>query len=75
MHVGKKARILDRLRSLRGGRLYDSSWNSRLRGEGIFADQLKSMFDVAARRAGLNREPVVLATGHFRRPGAQLSLF
>jgi DNA repair photolyase len=71
----KKARILDRLSSLRGGKLYDSAWGTRMRGEGLFADQLRALFDVTARRTGLNREAFELTTEHFRRPGEQLSFF
>lgn len=72
---GKKARILDRLRTLSGGKLYSSEWGKRMTGEGIFAEQLSTMFDVSARRAGLNTESFNLSTEHFRRPGEQLSLF
>jgi DNA repair photolyase len=73
---GKKARVLDRLRALRGGKLYDSAWGKRMRGEGIFADQIRDLFHVSARRTGLDRERTVLSTEHFRRPGGQqLSLF
>ena len=72
---GKKERVVSRLRNLRGGKLYDASFGVRMRGEGIFADQIKRMFDVAVRRAGLNREETVLSTAHFRRPGGvQLEL-
>jgi DNA repair photolyase len=71
----KKARILDRLRTLSGGKLYSSEWGKRMTGEGIFAEQMSAMFDVAARRAGLNQEPFALSTEHFRKPGEQLSLF
>jgi DNA repair photolyase len=71
----KKARVLDRLRTMRGGKLYDSTWSKRMRGEGIFAEQLRTMFDVAARRAGLQQKSFALSTEHFRKPGEQLSLF
>lgn len=72
----KKARVLDRLRQFSGGSLYRSEWGKRMTGEGIFADQLRQMFDVSGRRAGLNQEPITLATSHFRRPGGeQLNLF
>lgn len=72
---GKKARILDRLRELRGGKLSDSTWTDRMRGTGIFAQQIRALFHVAARRAGLERRPPELATTHFRRPGGvQLDL-
>jgi DNA repair photolyase len=71
----KKARILDRTKVLRGGKLYDSGWGSRMTGQGIFAEQLKAMFEVAVRRAGLNQEHFALATEHFRKPGEQLNLW
>ncbi len=65
----KKDRVLARLRELRGGKLYDSTFGARMRGEGIFAEQTRLMFEVASRRAGLNREELPLSTAHFRRPG------
>ena len=66
---GKKDRVLARLRDLRGGKLYDATFGARLRGEGIFAEQIKQLFTVAARRAGLNRVALNLSAAHFRRPG------
>ncbi|HEX7632626.1 MAG TPA: PA0069 family radical SAM protein, partial [Lacunisphaera sp.] len=72
---GKKERVLSRIRDLRGGKLYDSTFGDRLRGQGIFAEQIRQMFDVATRRFGLNREESALSTAHFRRPGGtQLEL-
>lgn len=74
--TGRKARVLDRLRALRGGKLYDSEWRSRMKGEGVFADQMRSLFEIQARRLGLNRDHAPLSTAHFRRPGGeQLTLF
>jgi DNA repair photolyase len=75
-HVpSKKARILDRLTTLRGGKLYDSEWGKRMTGEGIWADQMRTMFEVATRRAGLNQDQFTLSTEHFRKAGEQLNLF
>lgn len=71
----KKARIVDRLRALHGGKLYSPAWGARMKGEGLFADQLRALFDVSARRAGLSRESFSLSTENFRRPGEQLNLF
>ena len=72
---GKKERVLSRIRDLRGGKLYDATFGTRLRGEGIFARQISQMFAVACRRAGLNREETPLSSAHFRRPGGvQLEL-
>ena len=72
----KKARVIDRLKTLHGGKLYDSDWGRRMRGEGIFAQQTSELFHVAARRAGLNQTEFSLSTEHFRRPGGtQLEMF
>ncbi|MCF3652404.1 PA0069 family radical SAM protein [Synoicihabitans lomoniglobus] len=71
----KKARVLSRVRELRGGELNVSQWRTRMRGEGPHADNLHRLFEVARRRAGLVPslpEPNVSA---FRRPGGtQLDL-
>lgn len=66
---GKKQRVLDRVRELRGGKLYDARFGTRGRGEGVFAEQLRQLFAVTTRRFGLNLVPVELSTAHFRRPG------
>lgn len=74
---GKKERVLSRLRDLHGGKLYNATFGDRLRGQGIFAEQIQRMFEVAARRAGLNtqRGARPLSAAHFRRPGGtQLEL-
>jgi DNA repair photolyase len=72
----KKARVLSRVRELRGGQLNVSEWGARMKGEGIFAEQIRDLFTVAARRAGLNQERHELSAAHFRRAGGeQLSLF
>lgn len=72
---GKKERVLSRVREMRGGKLYDARFGVRGRGEGIFADQLRQIFEVTTRRLGLNREEIDLSTAHFRRPGGtQLEL-
>jgi hypothetical protein len=48
-----------------------------MRGEGIFAEQIEAMFDVARRKAGFTDvRRYELSTASFRRPGGpQLSLF
>lgn len=67
----KKARVLGRVREIRGGKLNVSEWGQRLRGDGIFAEQIAELFKVAARRAGLTQGRLTLATEHFRRPGGE----
>ena len=72
---GKKEKILHRLRAMRRGKLNNSQFGLRLSGEGIFAEQIASLFDVACRKAGCPTQPPELATAYFRRSGgAQLEL-
>ncbi len=66
---GKKERVLARIKDLRGGRLYDATFGDRLRGIGIFAEQIRLLFAVAVRRTGLDRESAPLSAAAFRRPG------
>jgi len=72
----RKEKVLNRLRAMRGGKLYDSKFGQRMRGEGIFADQIDQLFDVARRKAGIPERENNLSTAAFRRPGgAQMELF
>jgi hypothetical protein len=67
---------LNRIREMRGGQLNDPNFGSRMRGEGIFAEQIAQMFHVACRRAGLPKREVELSVAAFRvPPGPQLTLF
>ena len=65
----RKDKVLNKIRAIRGGKLNDPNFGSRMQGEGIFADQIQQMFDVACRKAGLKDEARKLTTEHFRRPG------
>ena len=71
----QKEKILGRIRSIRKGKLNDSRFGSRMRGEGIFADQIHLLFQVARRRSGIPEEGPELSIAAFRRPeGPQLTL-
>lgn len=63
--------MLSRVRSIRGGKLNDSNFGSRMRGEGVFADQMRSLFHSSCKRYGLSRERVQLTVERFRRPGGE----
>jgi DNA repair photolyase len=72
----RKEKILNRIRSMRGGKLNDPNFKSRMRGEGIFAQQMAELFQIACKKAGINKRWPELTTKNFRRPGtSQLSLF
>ena len=64
----RKEKVLGRVRSMRGGKLNDPAFHSRMRGSGFVADQIHQMFDVACRRLGLARKAPDLSVSAFRRP-------
>jgi DNA repair photolyase len=70
----RKEKVLRRIRHLRGNRLNKSEWHTRMTGEGIFAEQIASLFNVGCRRAGIGTRPT-LCCKSFRRSKTQLRLF
>jgi DNA repair photolyase len=74
----RRDKVINRMREMRDGRLYDSRYAVRGRGEGPWADQLETLFRVARDRYGLDRRPT-LSSASFRRPqvvaGPQIDLF
>jgi DNA repair photolyase len=80
----RRDKVLHRIRGLRGGRLNDPRFGSRMRGEGIFADQIRALFHSCRHRLGLDQPRPPLSAAAFcrpvppptaRAPQAQLSLF
>jgi DNA repair photolyase len=64
----RKEKILGRIRAMRNGKLNDPNFGSRMRGSGLWAEQLKLMFHLAKRKAGLDRPYPSLSVAAFRRP-------
>lgn len=72
----EKEKVLSRLRSLRGGKLNESRFGLRMKGTGEIASTIKSLFEMARRKAGLPEKPPALSTAAFRTsPWEQLTLF
>ena len=72
----RKEKVLNRIRSMRGGKLNDPRFGSRMRGEGTFARHIAQLFDISCRRAGIERgRSPKLSTAAFRNVGPQPSLF
>jgi DNA repair photolyase len=76
-YPARKAKVLERIRTMRGGRLNDARFGKRMRGEGPLADMTSNLFRAARERAGLSTGGPPLSTTSFRRPtlGGQLTLF
>jgi DNA repair photolyase len=71
----RKEKILSRIRAIRGGKLNDPNFSTRMRGEGVFAEQMEELFQLACRRAGIQQRRAELTTEHFHRRTEQLTLF
>jgi DNA repair photolyase len=71
----KKEKVLGRIREIRSGKLNDSRFGVRMRGEGQIADAIHELFDLAKRKAGITKREPELSTTSFRPPGDQQSLF
>jgi DNA repair photolyase len=73
----RKDKVLNRIRSMRGGELNDASFGSRMRGEGLFAKHIAQLFSISCRRAGMGEGSFPkLSTAAFRGGGgAQPDLF
>jgi DNA repair photolyase len=70
----RKEKVLGRIRDLRGnGRLNNSQWHKRMSGEGVFAEQISSLFEISCHRSGMGIRPK-LSPASFRRRAEQLNL-
>jgi DNA repair photolyase len=72
----KKMKVLNRIRAIRDGKLNDPNFGSRMKGEGIYAEQMAELFRLACKKAGIQEQRPNLTTEHFRRAsGSQMPLF
>jgi DNA repair photolyase len=62
----RAARIMARVREMRGGKDNDSRFGTRFTGQGVWAQLLRQRFEKAADRLGLRRERVSLDLTQFR---------
>jgi DNA repair photolyase len=77
----KAARIMARVRELRGGKDYDADFSLRMKGEGIWAELIAQRMRKAAARHGMGRRVIELDGSAFDRSllhqdnGLQMGLF
>ena len=75
---GLKEKVLGRIRRMRGGKLNSTRFGDRMRGKGEMAEQIARLFQVFARRHGLDGGMPPLDCSRFRPPrpaSGQLWLF
>ncbi len=68
-------KVINRIKAMRGGKLNDPRFGYRMRGEGVFAEQIKQMYKAAKRKTGLDsklddKPRFKLSTEHFKVPGS-----
>lgn len=73
----RRDKVLNRVREVRGGALNDANFGTRMRGTGIYAEQVAQLFRMYRRRYGLDGGMPALSTAAFRRNARdqQLALF
>ena len=64
----RAARVMARVREMRGGQDYDSNFATRMTGSGLWSELIRQRFHKACARHGLNRERLALDLSQFR-PG------
>lgn len=71
----RKDKVLNRMKEMRGGKLYDAKFGDRMKGKGVWADQIRDLFMLSAKKCGINQQYKSLAPYHFRRDGAEQMIF
>lgn len=76
----KAEHVLSLIRQSRGGKAYDATFHTRMKGEGLFAELIARRFKLACERLGLNRSRNTLDCSLFTPPAppsssSQLPLF
>ncbi|HEX5038240.1 MAG TPA: PA0069 family radical SAM protein [bacterium] len=71
----RKEKVLHKIRDMRGGKMNDSRFGVRQRGEGVLAKEIADLFRLSCRKLGLNKRDYELSAASFRRPGEQIRLF
>jgi DNA repair photolyase len=77
-YPGRYRHVFKLIRDMRGGKDYDSTWGTRMKGTGPYAWMIGRRFEMACEKLGLNTEKRKLDTTQFRPPRPsceQLGLF
>lgn len=64
----RRDKVLHQLASMRDGQLNQTAFGDRMRGTGALAQNVRALFELACRRAGVAPRHATVSTSHFRRP-------
>lgn len=75
-HPDRKDKVINKIKSLRDGKLNRSEFGERFRGVGPYADQIRQLITIHSKRLGLDNKREPMNTDEFKRPATdQLTLF
>lgn len=72
----RKTKVLNRILSIREGKLYDSTFFKRDKGTGLFAQQIETLFNASCRKYDIFGKKIELSISSFKKYSeSQLELF
>ncbi len=72
----RKNKIIHRIESVRDGKLNSTKFFNRMKGDGIFAEQVKDLFNLSCKKAGILGNSFKFDCSQFRKPVEnQLEMF
>lgn len=75
-YPNKRNKIINRIKSVRKGKLNSAEFGNRMVGDGIFAEQIKKLFELSCSKYGMGKNRIKLSTEHFKNPhDKQIKLF
>ncbi len=64
----RSGKITNRIKEVRNGKMNDTRWSIRMKGEGKIAETIRQLFHVNCEKYGLNKQRFECSVAHFRRP-------
>ena len=74
-HPDRADKVLNHIRMVRGGKLNDPNFGSRMSGQGVYADLIRQRFQLAVKRYGLDKPRRPTNLDLFRGGDPQMDLF
>lgn len=72
----RKSKVINKIKSVKDGHLNRSEFGKRFKGEGTYAEQIKDVMKIHAKRLGLNKTFQKINRSSFKRPQyGQLNIF
>jgi len=68
-------KILNQISETHGGKLNESEWGARMKGKGLYAEQVADMFRIARKKFITAKAPEPVSFELFRREPGQMTLF